>query len=394
MTNICVIGAGTAGVISMLALINKLQGTDYHVTCIYDPDIPTIQVGESTSTAVLELLKKTLDFRVLRDLEPIDGTVKYGVKYQNWSDEDFFVHHADPAIHLNSAKFSYWALNKIKQMYPKNYTEIHTTVDTLDDINGRAVVNNQHVFDIVIDCRGFPKAEDFVAGKYSNPIFTSVNSVIIFPEFKKYDEMYSTSYATKHGWMFGIPLTHRKAWGYLYNNELTTQQEAIEDFKQIRNLSDDDIQTTRQFSWTSFYKKEAMHGPVLYSGNKLIFFEPGQGLALHYYLVLADYLGYLILNTVSLDDINKRINEFHLGNTSDFQDLIAMNYNGVPKYQSKFWDHCKIKSTERLKSPSSAFKQWARNPDHYRQFNVHSNEIMHYLINGFKVNIQEYANAY
>jgi hypothetical protein len=205
--------------------------------------------------------------------------------------------------------------------------------------------------------------------------------------------MYTTSYATEHGWMFGIPLTHRKAWGYLYNNKLTTKEKAIENFKKIKNLSDEDISTTRQFSWTSFYKKEAMEGPVLYSGNKLIFFEPGQGLALHYYYILADYLGHLVAREFPLEKIIKNINEFHINNSSDLQDLLAMNYNGIPTYNSKFWDHCKVKSTERLNA-SLFFKYWASTPENFIQFSVHSNEMMKYLIDGFKVNLAQYTNDY
>jgi hypothetical protein len=38
--------------------------------------------------------------RVLDNLPEIDGTIKYGVKYVNWSKKDFYVNHIEPAIHL------------------------------------------------------------------------------------------------------------------------------------------------------------------------------------------------------------------------------------------------------------------------------------------------------
>ena len=94
-SKICVIGAGTAGIVSVLSVLNsaKRNNVDVQVTCMYDPNVPTIQVGESTISPILNLLTELIGFRVLKDLESIDGTLKYGSKYVNWSEKDFFVHH-------------------------------------------------------------------------------------------------------------------------------------------------------------------------------------------------------------------------------------------------------------------------------------------------------------
>jgi hypothetical protein len=389
MKRICVIGAGTGGVVSVLSLINRLKD-QCKVTCMYDPSIPTIQVGESTSSAILELLKSSIGFRILRDLPEVDGTLKYGSKYFNWSSTDFFVYGEDPALHLNSAKFSFWVLDKVKELYPTIYNEIHTKVESIEIKKYTTVINNEHEFDFVFDCRGFPNAEELKTG-YLKPKFESVNSAIIFPEFTKYDEMYSSSYGTRNGWMFGIPLTHRKAWGYLYNNNFTSKEEAIEDFKQIKNLTDEDIAKTRSLSWTSFYKEKAMEGSLIYSGNKLLFFEPGQGLALHYYMVLADYLAHLIQKRFDLETIINKINYFHTEVASDFQDLIAMNYNGTPIYDSAFWRYAKQSTTDRLAN-SRHWRDWASNPSDYKQFSIHANEVMLDMVKGFQVDLTQYKN--
>jgi hypothetical protein len=357
---------------------------------MYDPSIPTIQVGESTSSSILDLLKSSIGFRVLRDLPEVDGTLKYGSKYINWSSTDFIVNGEDPALHLNSAKFSFWVLARVKELYPVTYNEIHTRVESIEIKKYTTVINREHEFDFVFDCRGFPNKEELQQG-YLTPKFESVNSAIIFPEFVKYDEMYTSSYGTRHGWMFGVPLSHRKAWGYLYNNNFTTREEAIEDFKRIKNLTDEDIAKTRSLSWTSFYKEKAMEGSLIYSGNKLLFFEPGQGLALHYYMVLADYLGHLIQKRFDLETIINKINYFHKEMAEDFQDLIAMNYNGTPIYDSPFWQYAKTATTDRL-STSKHWRDWATTPSNYKQFSIHANEVMLDMVKGFQVDLTQYKN--
>lgn len=387
----CVVGAGTASTVSILGLINalKIRKQSFQITCMHNPKQPTIQVGESTSTPVLALLNSVLNFRVLRDLPDLDGTLKYGTKYINWSDKDFFVHHTGPAIHLNSAKFSLWALDQFNKQYPESFNEIHDTVLDIKNENNRAVIygiSATYIYDYVIDCRGFPTAQELNSEAYVEPEFTSVNSVIIYPELKEYHELYTTSQAHKDGWMFGIPLTYRKAWGYLYNNNVTSNNEALENFKELKELTTEQIANTRQFSWTSFYRKIALDGRILYSGNKLYFFEPSQGFPLHYYLALADILVNEIFDST---DPQVGLNKFYQQHIADIQDVIAFTYQANVNFDSKFWNYAKNKSSLKLKN-SSKFVNWVKTPTNYTHYASHSTEIMQYLTEGLQIDLSQY----
>ena len=198
--------------------------------------------------------------------------------------------------------------------------------------------------------------------------------------------MYTTSQATKDGWMFGIPLTYRKAWGYLYNNAVTSKDDAIENFKQLKNLSAEQINNTRQFSWTSFYRKTALDGRILYSGNKLYFFEPNQGFPLHYYLALADILVDQIFNS---NNPELGLNQFYQQHIADIQDVIAFTYQANTNFDSNFWKYAKEKSTTKLKH-SGKFISWVKSPETHSHYASHSTEIMQYLKDGLQIDLTPY----
>ena len=93
--------------------------------------------------------------------------------------------------------------------------------------------------------------------------------------------------------MFGVPLSFRKAFGYLYHDALTSDEEAIADFSKIKNI---DANTCRKIKWQQYYKNNAMEGRILYMGNRLYFFEPHQAIPLHYYVFLTSKFLNAIIN--------------------------------------------------------------------------------------------------
>jgi hypothetical protein len=388
----CVVGAGTAGAINMLGIVNamKRHGKKFKITCIYDPNKPTIQVGESSSSPLLSLLCDNLNFKVLRDLPEVDGTIKYGVRYLNWTkDGDFYVYHGSPAIQFNSQKFSFWALKQFKELYPDSITEIHDTVKDIVNLDSSAKVvgdKAEYIYDYVIDCRGFVPDKDLNDTKYILPEFVSVNSVILYPELKQYNEMYTTSQAHQDGWMFGIPLTYRKTFGYLYNNTVTPFETARQNFKELKSIPDDLINNLRNFSWTPYYKKDALDGNILSSGNRSFFFEPSQAFSLHHYLVLADVFVEGILSKESPRDY---INQFNQERIDEMLDVLAFNYQANTDFTSEFWKYVKQVSNNRLKK-STKFTAWVKSPKDFTHYAAHPTEFLDYLKNGMNINLSNY----
>jgi hypothetical protein len=234
----------------MLNMVKMGQTTidKLSITCIHDPNKPTAQVGESTSGAIYSIMRNVLDLEFKEDLDLFDGTLRYYTQY-TWSQasgNDFSVHYDSPGIHLNSEKWSSYVFEKLKIKY-ENFTEIHDDILSTRYLENSASAHskdNSYTFDFLIDCRGTPTPAELDSDEYVVECFETVNSVILFPDFKNYQEEFTSSYVHENGWMFGVPLQHRKAFGYLYNNKSTSYEEAIEHFSKLKNI---DASTLRNF---------------------------------------------------------------------------------------------------------------------------------------------------
>ena len=61
----------------------------------------------------------------------------------------------------------------------------------------------------------------------STPESIVINSAIINVCDKPGDWEWTYHIAHPNGWMFGIPVSNRSSWGYLYNNKVTTKEEPL-----------------------------------------------------------------------------------------------------------------------------------------------------------------------
>ena len=391
--SICIIGSGSASLISTLALLNaaKRENILVEITCIHDEKIPITQIGESTSSIILTLLTNVLGFRVLRDLPKLDGTLKYGTKYKNWSEKDFYTFHVDPAIHINSSKFSSWGIKELEKKFKQNYKVINDNVSKVKNIYNKVEVTgikNQYYFDYVIDCTGFSKNELVNYDDYNTPVFSTVNSAILYPNYNGLDaySMYTTSSAHKNGWMFEIPLTTRKTSGYLYNDSITSHEEALAHFCSIIGLDEKNKHKLKKFSWTPKYRKLAIDGNILYCGNKLFFFEPSQGFPLHYYAVICDIF---ISELKNKKELNTKLNSFYLDSIEKIQDVVALTYLSKNNFNTKFWNYVKPMAEKKLLS-SEKFLEWCNNIENYTHYSSHSNEILLNIIDGMNIDLSTF----
>jgi tryptophan halogenase len=353
---IVVIGAGTAASVSCALLLYKIPNCT--VECIYDSTIPTVQVGESSTPFLGELLFHTLGISAF-DLDEFNGTVKHGLKFINWSKKDFYHPFATTyGVHLNSQSFSEFILSKCLEKYGKRFT-----------IKDQNVVNTDIIdADYIIKCTGFSSNNN----DYYAPDFETVNSVLLRNLNDTTHEGYTTHYAHKHGWMFGIPLTNRKTYGFLYNNKVTSREEAIKEFDTIYQG-----ETHREISWESKIRKIALDGRVLHNGNSLVFIEPLQAMSLHFYIENVNNLGNMILHNTfgSEEEYNKN----YLNSVEEMLDVIAFHYynmSGKDK-DSKFWKKVKYQTEER----SNKVLRWMSNPTK-PTYSMFSSRDANYIYNG------------
>jgi len=332
-----IVGAGTAASISCSILLYKFPQAE--VFCYHDSTKPTIQVGESSTPFLAEMLFHTLGVSAF-ELHKFKGTVKYGLRFDNWSKEPFYHPFANVlGIHFDSSLFSNFVIEELIKKHKKRFKLVDKHVENLDSLDA----------DYIVDCRGFPELND----DYQLTDIQTVNSVLLKVHNKYYDEQYTNHHAHENGWMFGIPLTHRKTFGYLYNSDVTSLEDAKTDFN---NLVEGDI--TRELSWQSYYKKEALTGRVLVNGNRSVFIEPLQAMSLHFYMENINNLGNQILHKTFRNE--QGFNKHFSNRVQEMLDVLSFHYyhNNGPFKNSKFWASTKSKCAAR----SRKVKRWMQSP--------------------------------
>lgn len=349
MRKIAVIGSGTAGILSICHMLTYL--TDCVIYSINDPKIPSVGIGESTNPVFWHTLVKCLELKekVLFDSGDLDATVKYGTLYKDWREEDFlnpFFGVGDHyAIHFNAYKLKDFVFNILRKKYNVRFIEIEGNVNSIEQsINSVNVnINNQsHIFEYVIDCRGFPKDKD---KDYTIlPMFLNRGFVHNVEGNFSFDHWgYTLHQATKDGWMFGVPLRNRISYGYLFNDQITNEVDAKENFSNILGVSVNSLDKI-EFKFNSYYTKKLIDGRIIKNGNASVFFEP------------------MFANSLWLyDNNNKLIYDYIVGNTNEdysnyqfyikiktIRDLICFYYKGGSKFDGPFWEYAKSHSSSIL----------------------------------------------
>ena len=193
---------------------------------------------------------------------------------------------------------------------------------------------------------------------------------------------YTYHYAHKNGWMFGIPLTHRQGWGYLFNDKITSEQEAVNEINQIfkSNKTKKDL---RDFNFKPYRAKKFLEGRIIKNGNRAIFYEPMEALSGVYYDGL---------NKFFYDYINKQIDQETVNEILDvkakqYENFICYVYNQGSIYKTKFWKDVKKSTDKHLKNNeiwNKTLNTLNNNQDNLDLTWPFYNDSWNYLKKGFK----------
>ena len=344
---IAVIGVGTAGLTSLSHCLAWLP-KEYNVYSIHDPSTPILGIGESTGTAIPQTLYQGARFTLLRDAEELDATVKHGVKYTGWREQDFYSNIVPPhqAMHFNNFKLKEFCFKRFQEIYSNRFQEIHTKIldITQDDTSAIVVTDaDQLKFDYIIDCRGYP--DDYTDYNISNYIPVNHCLVNMIPEPGHWN--YTYHIAHRNGWMFGIPLQTRQGFGYLYNDTITDKEDAIDDIAERFKTKPQDL-NLREFKFKNYSAKKFIDGRIIKNGNRAVFFEPIEALSGWFYDRVMRYFIDRVLFNAREDYLNQLLTD----TANDYESFICYIYHGGSMYKSKFWDITVQKSSEKLKNDS------------------------------------------
>jgi len=382
MNKFCVVGAGSIGTLALLETILRIKYEEKlnsaTVTLIHDPNQPKISVGESSTLCIpdniINIFGQDKGNEILQECKI---TLRNKSKIF-WHSNNFDIDYQQMGgvgIHFDSSVFSDVVISKCLEFDFVNVIEKRIDIDEI-----------KQEYDFIFDCSGRPSKEE-LDKDYIQPKFSSVNSVLLYPHFKEYNEDFTSQISHKNGWMFGVPLQHRKAYGYLYNNTITTEEEARDEFKKLIPFQEE----VRKLSWDYYYRKRLIDDNIMYLGNRLYFFEPAQAIPIHFYhsRISSFFTKYLIegeINNEGIENLNTEYNYY----VRTVLDLIALNYVGSIQ-DSPFWNTTKEKAKQHLFS-SQSFQTWLRDVKDYNiilPYSSHSGEIMRKYIEGYRINLDE-----
>jgi tryptophan halogenase len=361
-----VIGVGTAGIASISHIIPWL-GNVWDVVSIYDPSTPILGIGESTNPNFISTLENGTGFNLTTDLDQIDGTLKFGTKYINWREYDWVnpLFGAGHALHFNNFKLKEFAFERFKKLWPEKFKVLEGKVtDVTNEFQCVHVIvdNTVEKFDYVIDCRGFPS--DYTSYNISDCSPLNRCFVYSMPPYMADQFLCTEHIATKHGWTFGIPLTTRHTYGYLFNDSISTEEQVLDDMSTmfLTNVTKDDL---KEYKFKSYYTKKVLDKRILKNGNRALFFEPLSASSIFCYIEIAELF---------LHHLNKqeKYNEMFVNTeftklAKSLEDMLSFLYHGGTNFDTEFWKYAKDKANVRLNNS----KEFANTITEYKQ--MHKN---------------------
>jgi hypothetical protein len=334
---IAVLGVGTVGIMSICHALRWLCPHEGTVTSIYDPSIPIFGIGETTQPGFLQFLYEGTNFTLLSDGDKLDATFKLGGTWNGWRNTVLNASLTPPssAMHFNNHKLKDFCFERFEQLWGNKFNTIEGSIESVTNIGSAAQVSINHQiynFDFLIDCRGAPTnwSEYNVINDFT------VNRCLLNIIDKPGNWNTTINQAHSNGWMFGIPLKSRQGWGYLFNDNITSEDDAILDIEKMYNTSNLEL---KDFKFRSYYAHEFFDGRILKNGNRALFFEPLEGTAGYFYET--------VLRTM-YDYINHQctINEFNNNLTLaaiDLKNFVCYVYQGGSNFESNFWNETSLK---------------------------------------------------
>lgn len=314
---IAIVGAGNAGCVTALNLVYNVGELCDKIDIYYDPNAPIERVGQGTVPTIPELFENVLEIDWYDN--PIKATFKTGILYENWGKRNHKFFHSFP-MQLMSCHYVPNLLSK-EVLKCKYFNAIEKDIkDPEKEIDA----------DFIFDCRGRTKnnPEDYI--RLTNPL----NSVILSKkDGADLSLVYTRCVATPDGWTFVIPNSDSVSYGYLYNNEITSKEQATKNFIDIFDVIPDG-----DLTFENYIAKNAFVGErTMLNGNRLSFLEPLEATSTNFYWSASTYAFEHIFGKVPKEICNQNIYD----EMKKVETFILWHYQNGSKYDTEFWKYAK-----------------------------------------------------
>lgn len=321
MKKIAIVGAGIGGLasalsINMIVRMHNLYGDNDKIDIYYDPNTPIEKVGQGSTVGFVNDLMVNVGTTWVDNR--INATAKTGALYEGWGKNHDTLYHPFAgtviAFHYQPNLVSKAVLEC------DQFNAIEKAVDNLDDIDA----------DYVFDCRGksLNQPDDY------HTLINPLNSVLVGrTPGRDYNLHYTRCVATPDGWCFVIPNIDSVSYGYLYNNTITTKEEASKNFS-----NQFDLEADFDLNFSNYVAKNMWHDDrVILNGNRYAFIEPLEASSVGIYRELALQSLSHIFGGVPREQVNANM----LEEVKEIETFILWHYQYGSKYDTPFWEYAK-----------------------------------------------------
>lgn len=396
--DIGIVGGGSAGWLA--ALYFKKNFPNSKITIIEDPDSNPIIAGESCTIPFVELLEH-LDIDFFDWIKKTEALPKLGGVFKHWKNPsslfiqplfsrylnrwlfqypeygnrndllksslvlDIPIDKITPAGNLIKCKKTPWTSSGdmiLKPMYHFDSRKNAAYLKKLGIERGVRIIeqkvlsyeifeggvknlileNNKITFDFYIDCTGFKQLllQKALKGKFEDySKFISNSSVVAW-----WDESdllpYTEMTAMEAGWRFNVSLRDRSGNGYIYDNSIISEEQAIIEIEKQLGKS---ITPIASMTWNPSLSLEPWKKNVFSIGLSNGFLEP-LGSPGHTMIALQLKLFDTLWNGHYTEEVIVRYNKQYAEYVKDTLDFITLHYLGSYK-DNYFWKARKDKSS-------------------------------------------------
>ena len=315
---IAIVGAGNAGCITALHYHKYLE-VDNEIVIYHSPEQhPIERVGQGTTLPPIRLIQNQLRLNWYNN--PIDATFKSGILYEGWGKKNDKIFHpfavSTISMHFVPQKLS-------KAVLESGYFKVieKTITDPEKEIDA----------DVIFDCRGRHNRDKSNYDTLINPL----NSVLLYKkQGRDPDLIYTRTVATPNGWTFVIPNVDSVSYGYLYNNTITSKEDATEDFLDRFELPETDGELT----FENYMAKNMFVGErTVLNGNMYGFVEPMEATSLGFYQDVCRQAWDGIFGNEKLSVCNNTMRKY----MKQIETFILWHYQYGSKYDTPFWEYAK-----------------------------------------------------
>ncbi len=385
-TRIGIVGGGTAGYLTAMALRRKLPHLD--ITLIESSSLPIIGVGEATTPLMPQFLHVDLGLDIVEFFHQVEPTLKLGIRFEWGTPEGCFnypfgpVHVLEPTIYdgdlLQCSPQSMLMTAGTIGINERSHAPSHLDVDvayhldnqpfvqflrrkaadfgitTLDarivdvalDADGESVAHlvtddGRHLdFDLYIDCSGFrslliEKALRSPFRGYDKSLFADCALAASVPN-QGIAQPYTRAQTLNAGWCWSTPQRHEDHRGYVFSSNFLSPEDAEREMRRMNpDMGDARLIPFRTGRHEHFWK-----GNVVAMGNAYGFVEPLESTALH---MLIRQIG-LLLSAFPLRRNERGLATLLNRKVGAFWDylgwFLALHYRFNRRLDTPFWRHC------------------------------------------------------